>query len=135
MEHHWMGPGAPKNWLSGPEEALGGPEGCPMWRRASATLLGPKALALDHITELEIRAAELRQLIMTLRHLADACDGGDYPDCPIIKELEIRLCRMRRQTAASPAPAPYHNYREWRLNPDRSDLNRRSNGNPAGKPY
>jgi MerR family transcriptional regulator, copper efflux regulator len=47
-----------------------------------------KALALDHIAELEERAAELRQMIRTLRHLADACDGSNRPDCPIIKELE-----------------------------------------------
>jgi Cu(I)-responsive transcriptional regulator len=54
-------------------------------RRSSADV---KALALEHIAELETRAAELRQMIGTLRHLADTCDGGDHPDCPIIKELE-----------------------------------------------
>jgi MerR family transcriptional regulator, copper efflux regulator len=54
-------------------------------RRSSADV---KALALDHISELELRAAELRQMIGTLRHLADACDGGNHPNCPIIEELE-----------------------------------------------
>jgi MerR family transcriptional regulator, copper efflux regulator len=47
-----------------------------------------KALALAHIGELETRAAELKELIRTLRHLADTCDGSNRPDCPIIEELE-----------------------------------------------
>jgi MerR family transcriptional regulator, copper efflux regulator len=55
-------------------------------RRRSSSVV--KTLALDHIAELETRAAELRQMIKTLRHLADACDGGDHPNCPIIEELE-----------------------------------------------
>ena len=55
-------------------------------RRSSADV---KALALDHVAELEMRAAALRQMIGTLRHLANTCDGGDHPDCPIIEELEF----------------------------------------------
>ena len=47
-----------------------------------------KALALAHIGELETRATELNELIRTLRHLADTCDGSNRPDCPIIEELE-----------------------------------------------
>ena len=54
-------------------------------RRSSADV---KTLALDHIVELEKRAGEPRQMIRTLRHLANACDGSDRPDCPIIEELE-----------------------------------------------
>jgi MerR family transcriptional regulator, copper efflux regulator len=48
-----------------------------------------KALAVEHIANLETRAAELREMIQTLRHLAESCDGGDHPDCPIIHELEV----------------------------------------------
>jgi Cu(I)-responsive transcriptional regulator len=54
-------------------------------RRNSADV---KAVALTHIEELENRAAELKQMIRTLRHLADACEGNDRPHCPIIDELE-----------------------------------------------
>ena len=54
-------------------------------RRSSADV---KALALTHINELEERASELKAMIDTLRHLANACEGNQRPDCPIIDELE-----------------------------------------------
>jgi Cu(I)-responsive transcriptional regulator len=54
-------------------------------RRSSADV---KALALTHINELEERASELKAMIDTLRHLANACEGNHRPDCPIIDELE-----------------------------------------------
>ena len=54
-------------------------------RRSSANV---KAVALEHITELESRATELKQMIKTLKHLADACEGNNRPNCPIIDGLE-----------------------------------------------
>jgi Cu(I)-responsive transcriptional regulator len=56
-----------------------------------------KALALAHIGELETRATELNELIRTLRHLADTCDGSNRPDCPIIEELESGATKQRRK--------------------------------------
>jgi MerR family transcriptional regulator, copper efflux regulator len=47
-----------------------------------------KALALEHIAELEARAAELRGMIKTLRGLVGACEGGDRPACPILADLQ-----------------------------------------------
>jgi Cu(I)-responsive transcriptional regulator len=61
-------------------------------KRSSAKV---KALALAHIGELEARAKELRELIRTLRHLADACDGSNRPDCPIIEGLETGSVSFR----------------------------------------
>ena len=54
-------------------------------RRSSSNV---KKVALEHITELELRAAQLEDMIRTLKHLADACEGNHRPDCPIIDELE-----------------------------------------------
>jgi MerR family copper efflux transcriptional regulator len=59
-----------------------------LWSNRRRSRADVKALALDHIAELEERAAELRQMIRTLRHLASSCDGSNRPDCPIIEELE-----------------------------------------------
>jgi Cu(I)-responsive transcriptional regulator len=47
-----------------------------------------KTLALEHIAELEARAAELRGMIKTLRSLVSACEGGDRPACPILADLQ-----------------------------------------------
>ena len=54
-------------------------------RRSSSNV---KKVALEHIAELELRAAQLEDMIRTLKHLADACEGNHRPDCPIIDELE-----------------------------------------------
>jgi MerR family transcriptional regulator, copper efflux regulator len=54
-------------------------------RRSSASV---KKVALEHIAELETRAAQLKDMIKTLKHLADACEGDSRPACPIIDELE-----------------------------------------------
>lgn len=54
-------------------------------RRSSADV---KALAEEHIAELEERALHLREMITTLKSLVKACSGSRRPDCPIIEELE-----------------------------------------------
>jgi MerR family copper efflux transcriptional regulator len=46
-----------------------------------------RAVALDHIAELEAKAAQLQEMIGTLRDLANACRKGDRPLCPIISAL------------------------------------------------
>jgi MerR family transcriptional regulator, copper efflux regulator len=59
-----------------------------LWRdrkRASAEV---KRVALQHVEELERKAAELQQMADTLKHLARHCHGNDRPECPIIDELE-----------------------------------------------
>ena len=59
-----------------------------LWRdrkRASAEV---KRVALQHVEELERKAADLQQMADTLKHLARHCHGDDRPECPIIEELE-----------------------------------------------
>lgn len=52
--------------------------------RASADV---KALAEQHLTEVDARLEELRQLRSTLAELVHACRGDHRPDCPILADL------------------------------------------------
>lgn len=56
-------------------------------RRASGEV---KALALAHVEALEAKAASMRAVAASLRHLAEHCHGDARPDCPILEELEGR---------------------------------------------
>ena len=58
-------------------------------QRASADV---KALARQHILELELKIRELGQLRDTLQDLVEHCQGDDRPDCPILKELASGPC-------------------------------------------
>tara|TARA_B100001939_G_scaffold86036_1_gene73654 strand:+ start:10927 stop:11328 length:402 start_codon:yes stop_codon:yes gene_type:complete len=55
--------------------------------RASADV---KAIALDHIAELEEKIAQMQEMVNTLRNLAQHCHGDDRPDCPILADLETQ---------------------------------------------
>ena len=54
-------------------------------QRASADV---KALARDHIDELNRKIAELAGLRDTLQELVEHCHGDQRPDCPILRDLE-----------------------------------------------
>jgi Cu(I)-responsive transcriptional regulator len=56
-----------------------------LWRDRSRASADVKALALEHIAELDRKAAEIAAMTNTLRHLANNCHGNDRPDCPIIE--------------------------------------------------
>ncbi len=46
-----------------------------------------KALALQHIQELDKKANELLAMKAALEHLVHGCKGDDRPECPIIESL------------------------------------------------
>ena len=52
--------------------------------RASADV---KALALDHLADIDRKLAELRSVRNTLQHLVDNCHGDERPECPILDDL------------------------------------------------
>lgn len=54
-------------------------------QRASADV---KALAGQHIAELNRKIEELVSLRDTLQELVHSCHGDERPDCPIIQQLE-----------------------------------------------
>lgn len=58
-------------------------------QRASADV---KALANEHIADLNRRIDELVSLRDTLSELVAHCQGDDRPDCPILKDLAASGC-------------------------------------------
>jgi Cu(I)-responsive transcriptional regulator len=58
-----------------------------LWNDRERSNADVRKVALDHVAQLEAKAAELQEMIATLRHLADACRKGDRPMCPIIQAL------------------------------------------------
>ena len=52
--------------------------------RASADV---KAIAEDHLRQIERKIEELRTMQTTLAHLVDQCHGDERPDCPILSDL------------------------------------------------
>ncbi|MDU9394226.1 Cu(I)-responsive transcriptional regulator [Pseudomonas sp. zfem002] len=58
-------------------------------QRASADV---KALANEHIADLDRRIEELVSLRDTLSELVAHCHGDDRPDCPILKDLAAGCC-------------------------------------------
>ncbi|MBB4822361.1 MerR family copper efflux transcriptional regulator [Pseudomonas alcaligenes] len=59
-----------------------------LWQDRGRASADVKALARDHITELNRKIAELAGLRDTLQELVDHCQGDHRPDCPILKDLE-----------------------------------------------
>jgi MerR family transcriptional regulator, copper efflux regulator len=78
-----------------------------LWSDRGRSSAEVKAIALEHVGELEERARELNEMADALKHLAAACGGNERPDCPIIKGLEgqipIALPGRRRQALSQPA--------------------------------
>ena len=58
-----------------------------LWQDANRSSAEIKAVALDHIRELEMRILALKQMKKSLEHLADRCRGDDRPECLILDDL------------------------------------------------
>jgi Cu(I)-responsive transcriptional regulator len=58
-----------------------------LWRDRSRSSADVKAIALEHVAELERKAAAIQAMSRTLKHLAQHCHGDDRPDCPIIDDI------------------------------------------------
>ena len=46
-----------------------------------------KAVAQEHLRQIEEKLAELTAMKQTLSHLVKSCAGDDRPDCPILSDL------------------------------------------------
>ncbi len=46
-----------------------------------------KAVAKEHLTEIDNKIAQLKSMRETLSHLIEACQGDHRPDCPILQDL------------------------------------------------
>jgi MerR family copper efflux transcriptional regulator len=47
-----------------------------------------KRIAIEHAAELRAKIAELTAMCETLENLAETCHGDQWPDCPILRDLE-----------------------------------------------
>jgi MerR family copper efflux transcriptional regulator len=59
-----------------------------LWQDKSRASRDVKRLALDHIAEIRSRIAAMTSMRDAVQELADACDGDERPECPILRDLE-----------------------------------------------
>lgn len=63
-----------------------------LWNNKSRASAEIKALALQHIKELDQKILQLESMSKTLKQLARNCRGDSRPECPILDELsDIQL--------------------------------------------
>lgn len=58
-----------------------------LWRDRSRPSREVKAIAEQHVADLDARIVEMQAMADTLRELAHCCAGDDRPDCPILADL------------------------------------------------
>ncbi|MEQ7919843.1 Cu(I)-responsive transcriptional regulator [Xanthomonas sp. WHRI 1810A] len=66
-----------------------------LWQDRGRASADVKALARQHIAELEQKINEMTGLRDTLQELVEHCQGNDRPDCPILRDLESGGCCKR----------------------------------------
>jgi MerR family copper efflux transcriptional regulator len=66
-----------------------------LWQDRGRASADVKALAHQHIVELNQKIEELAGLRDTLQNLVEHCKGNDRPDCPILNELESTRCCVK----------------------------------------
>ena len=60
-----------------------------LWRDQDRESKHVKALAMEHIRELDAKVDELLSMKSELQKLIDSCQGNNRPDCPIISRLAL----------------------------------------------
>lgn len=58
-----------------------------LWEDKSRASADVRAIAKEHLTEIEAKIAGLQDMQRTLSDLVKSCAGDDRPDCPILQEL------------------------------------------------
>ena len=58
-----------------------------LWEDKSRASADVRAIAKDHLTQIEVKIADLSAMRDTLSDLVRACAGNDRPDCPILRSL------------------------------------------------
>ena len=59
-----------------------------LWQDKSRASRDVKRLALDHIAEIRAKIGAMISMRDAVQELADACDGDERPECPILHDLE-----------------------------------------------
>ncbi|MGZ8287902.1 MAG: Cu(I)-responsive transcriptional regulator [Telluria sp.] len=60
-----------------------------LWQDKQRASKDVRALANEHIAELDRKIADMQAMRRTLESLATACHGDDRPDCPILDDLAV----------------------------------------------
>ncbi|HBF32562.1 Cu(I)-responsive transcriptional regulator [Rhizobium sp.] len=58
-----------------------------LWSDTSRKNDDVRAVALDHLRELDEKMEAMRAMADTLKNLVDRCEDGDRPECPILDNL------------------------------------------------
>lgn len=58
-----------------------------LWEDTDRASADVRAIAKDHLREIEAKIADLQAMQATLSDLVRNCAGDGRPDCPILKEL------------------------------------------------
>ena len=58
-----------------------------LWQDRNRPSSEVKSLALRNLEALDRKIAELEAMRRSILHLADHCQGGERPDCPILDDL------------------------------------------------
>jgi Cu(I)-responsive transcriptional regulator len=66
-----------------------------LWQDKGRASKDVRALAREHIAELDRRIADMQAMKRTLEKLSSACHGDDRPDCPILDDLVNAPVRPR----------------------------------------
>ena len=72
-----------------------------LWRRRSRSSADVKAIAAEHIAEIDRKVAELQSIKATLSKLVECCHGDERPECPILDDLS-----SGREAPGEAGPAP-----------------------------
>lgn len=58
-----------------------------LWQDRGRASADVKRIAAEHVDELTAKMRQLQDMVMTLQHLSDNCQGDARPDCPILEGL------------------------------------------------
>ena len=58
-----------------------------LWNDRDRSSVEVKKMATEQIQSLRARIMELEEMVQSLTHLADNCQGDGRPDCPILESL------------------------------------------------
>jgi len=72
-----------------------------LWQDKSRASRDVKWLALEHIAEIRAKIAAMSSMRDAVQELADACDGDERPECPILRDLEDAAGEPLSSTADS----------------------------------
>lgn len=70
-----------------------------LWQDKERNSADVKALALQHVAELDQRIAALQAMKTAIEQVAEQCHGDHRPDCPILDELLGRPPTTSQETA------------------------------------